>query len=110
MSTGTHASPRSNAAGTHLLTVLTACLAAVPALFDASFLRLEHAVFAFYVYPQEYGNPMVPPDGPLPPDPDPNHKLIASLSKTQLRAYQDADRSCSRSAIRSTRPTPGPCS
>jgi hypothetical protein len=59
-----------------------------------------YGVFAFYVYPQEYGNPMVPPDRPLPPDPDPNHKLMASLSKTQFRAYQEADQACLVRAVR----------
>ncbi|GAA1309954.1 hypothetical protein Psi02_40790 [Planotetraspora silvatica] len=59
-----------------------------------------YGVFAFYVYPQEYGNPMVPPDRPLPPDPDPNHKLIASLSKTQFRAYQEADQECLVRAVK----------
>ncbi|GAA4578187.1 hypothetical protein GCM10023194_00410 [Planotetraspora phitsanulokensis] len=63
--------------------------------------RNGYGVFAFYVYPQEFGNPLVPPDRPLPPDPDPdpNHRLMAALSRTQFGAYQDADTACYLRAV-----------
>ena len=55
-----------------------------------------YGIFAFYVYPQEYENPMVEPEGGAPKDINPNIKIRSSLSETQRGAYDDVDRTCYR--------------
>jgi hypothetical protein len=59
-----------------------------------------YGVFAFYVYPQEFANPMVEPEGGAPKDPNQNNKIQMSLSETQREAYNDAGRTCYRRAVK----------
>ncbi|WP_089210995.1 hypothetical protein [Streptosporangium subroseum] len=59
-----------------------------------------YGVFAFYVYPQEYANPMVEPEGGIPEDPNPNNKIQMSFSDTQREAYNGADRTCYQRAVK----------
>lgn len=59
-----------------------------------------YGVFAFYVYPQEFANPMVEPEGDAPKNINPNNKIQMSLSETQRAAYNDADRTCYQRAVK----------
>ncbi|MFI0417560.1 hypothetical protein [Spongiactinospora sp. 9N601] len=60
-----------------------------------------YGVFAIYVYPQELGNPMVEPDETAKPKVvNPNHKFIASLSKSQYAAYREAEDRCYADTIK----------
>jgi len=55
-------------------------------------------VWASIVYPKEFGNPSVKPDGN--PPVDPNWEIQSSLSATQRDAYQDARDTCNAKAVK----------
>ncbi|MCG5220059.1 hypothetical protein [Streptosporangium sp. KLBMP 9127] len=60
-----------------------------------------YGIYAIYVYPQEFHNPMVEPDETAKPKVvNPNFKIRSSLSKTQTLAYEDAHDRCYVKAVK----------
>lgn len=59
--------------------------------------KYGYGVFALYVHPAEFGNPMVKPDDP--PPVDPNLEIQSRLSRTQRKAYFAAYDDCYAKAV-----------